>query len=302
MNYWVVIIIALVLVLIAVVIYYKHIIAKFSRKLDKTLDDMISEKDVDFEYQDESISGKLNVKLKRLYEILNDRTEMTKKDRDNMQSLISDITHQVRTPTANLKMYNQILTERELTDEQRKEFIELSENQIDKLDFLMNSLVKMSRLENGMIKLNPQKILVLDILSDGLLQIMLNAEKKNINIDVDCDESICAVCDKKWTSEVVFNILDNAVKYTPQNGKVFLSVSEQEFYTVVSIKDNGAGIAEQEQPLIFKRFYRSATASDEKGAGIGLFLSRELITAQDGYIQVRSEVGKGSEFLIFLKK
>lgn len=296
------IIIVLILILLAVFFYYRGNIRDFSEKLSDTLDDMIDGKVVDFRINEESLTGKLHIKLKRLYQILQDKTKQAQDDREQMQSLISDISHQVKTPVANLKMYNQILKERELTEQQKREFIELADSQIDKLDFLMQALVKMSRLENGIISFKMDKILCQQILADSLAQIMPLAERKNIGITVECPSHMHVVCDKKWTEEAVFNILDNAVKYTPLNGHIEISVSEWEFYTVISIKDDGMGITEEEQPLIFGRFYRMERNRQTDGVGIGLYLSREIISGQGGYIKVRSESGNGAEFLINLRK
>lgn len=269
--------------------------------LSTALDDMLSDKAPQFEENKETLISKLNLKLRRLYDILQGKTEESLHDKEKMQSLISDISHQVKTPVANLKMYNEILSERKLTGDKQKEFLNLSRMQINKLDFLMQSLVKMSRLENGIISFCTDKIPVQSLLVEGLSGIMPAAERKNIEVSVECQEDIYALCDKKWTCEAIFNILDNAVKYTPENGMVRVSVTVNGFYTVISVKDSGAGIPEAEQPLIFERFYRSGAVRDINGLGIGLFLSRKIISEQGGYIQVKSEPPDGAEFIVCLK-
>lgn len=156
----------------------------------------------------------------------------------------------------------------------------------------------MSRLENGAISFSPCQVPAIEMIADALAQIMPFAEQKNISVDVNCREDIFISCDKKWTSEAIFNILDNAVKYTPPNGNITVSADKNEFYALIKIKDNGMGIDETEQANVFGRFYRSEMADEVDGLGIGLFLSRQIISGQGGFITVRSELNNGAEFMI----
>ncbi len=291
-------ILILLIALICIIINYKREISLFSRELDNTLDDMIAGKTPDFEFVNDTLSGKINIKLKRLYEILNQKSGQSKRDKEKLNSLISDIAHQTKTPIANLKMYIQILFERELDENKRSEFLKLSLSQTEKLEFLVISLAKMSRLENGAISFSPCKISAIEIIAEGLAQIMPYANKKNISVSVNSDDDIFVFCDKKWTSEAVFNILDNAVKYTPSNGNISVSVNKNEFYALIKIKDNGIGIPEAEHAKIFGRFYRSEAAHHVDGFGIGLFLSRQIVSEQKGFITVKSEQNKGAEFIV----
>lgn len=126
------------------------------------------------------------------------------------------------------------------------------------------------------------------------------AEKKNIHISVQCKETLQIVHDEKWTTEALFNILDNAVKYTPENGSIRISVSTSEFYTKIDISDTGKGISEKNHAAIFKRFYREPEVHNQEGIGIGLYLAREIITMQNGYIEVTSELYKGAVFSVFI--
>lgn len=284
--------------LIYVIVKYKREISLFSRELDNTLDDMLAGKNPDFEFINDTLSGKINVKLKRLYEILNQKSGQSKQEKEKLNALISDISHQTKTPVANLKMYLQILSEREMDEKKRREFMELSLIQTEKLEFLVISLAKMSRLENGAISFSSAKLPVIEVLADSLAQVMPSAEQKNISVDADCGEDIAVCCDKKWTSEAIFNVLDNAVKYTPPNGNINVSVCKNEFYVLIRIKDSGAGIDESEQAKVFGRFYRSERTAHIDGLGIGLFLSRQIISRQGGLITVKSEPGNGAEFTI----
>ncbi|MCM1200149.1 MAG: HAMP domain-containing histidine kinase [Bacteroides fragilis] len=284
--------------LICTIVKYKGEISLFSRELDNTLDDMLADRNPDFEFINDTLSGKINVKLKRLYEILNQKSEQANQEKEKLNVLISDISHQTKTPIANLKMYLQILSEREMDEKKRHEFIELSLVQTEKLEFLVISLAKMSRLENGVISFSFGKLPVIEVIADSLAQVMPLAERKNISVNADCGGDIVVCCDKKWTSEALFNVLDNAVKYTPPNGNIHISVCKNEFYVLIKIQDSGAGIDESEQAKVFGRFYRSEKAAHVDGLGIGLFLSRQIISGQGGFITVKSEPDHGAEFII----
>lgn len=301
---FIIILLAVILLLLAAlvctVIAYKREISLFSKELDCTLDDMLAGNNPDFNFINDTLSGKVNIKLKRLYEILNQRSEQSKQDKEKLNALISDISHQTKTPVANLKMYLQILSERELDETKRREFLRLSLSQTEKLEFLIVSLAKMSRLENGAISFSPVRLPALEIIADGLAQIMPFAEQKNISVEADCREDVFVFCDKKWTSEAIFNILDNAVKYTPQNGRITVSVCKNEFYARIQIKDSGMGIPESEQAKVFGRFYRSEAAKNADGFGLGLFLSRQIVSGQNGFITIQSEPARGAEFIINL--
>ncbi|MCM1050226.1 MAG: HAMP domain-containing histidine kinase [Clostridiales bacterium] len=283
---------------IGINLYYKRKISCFANELENILDDMIAERVPDFTITEDSIDGKINVRLKRLYEILNAKSEQSKQGKEKMQSLISDISHQVKTPAANLKMYMQILLRQDIDEEKRREFLELSITQTEKLEFLTQALVKMSRLESGIISFKKEKNSALEIIAESLAQIIPAAENKNIEIKIDCPENVYTFCDKKWTAEALFNIIDNAVKYTSANGSIEISATAGEFYAKITVKDSGAGIPEDEQAKIFGRFYRSETVKNTEGLGIGLFLSRNIISEQGGFIVVKSEPPNGAEFIV----
>lgn len=274
----------------------------FSETLCRTLDDMMSGEieppQVDAEK--ESLFYKINHRLVRLYEVMCENRRSIDKDRAELQELISDISHQVKTPIANLKMIDATLLEQSMPDEKRRDFLKAMGGQIDKLDFLMQAMIKTSRLETGVISLYKKKQSIYDTLAAALGGILLNAEKKEIEISVSCPETLEIFHDRKWTSEAFFNILDNAVKYTPIGGSIRVSVESWEMYLKVDITDTGKGILEKRQGTIFKRFYREEEVHDIEGIGIGLYLAREIVTMQGGYIKVVSEVGKGSTFSIFL--
>lgn len=275
----------------------------FSDLFCQTLDDMLSGNVAPLQVaEEESLFYKINYRLGRLYEVMNENRRNVAKERADLQELISDISHQVKTPIANLNMINSTLMEQDIPPNKQKEFLLASASQLDKLDFLMQAMIKTSRLETGVISLEKKMQPIYDTLASALGGILLNAEKKQIEVSVDCPEHLAVPHDRKWTSEALFNILDNAVKYTPENGKITVTVECWELYLKISIADTGRGIPEKHQGTIFKRFYREDDVHDVEGIGIGLYLAREIISMQGGYIKLTSNPGLGSCFTVFLPR
>lgn len=273
----------------------------FSDGLCKLLDDMLSSDMQPPQYaEEENLFYKISHRLSRLYEILRESRGSIAKERADLQELISDISHQVKTPIANLKMIDATLLEQEVGPEKQREFLLAMGSQLDKLEFLMQAMIKTSRLEAGVISLKPKPQAIYDILAGALGGILLSAEKKKIEVKVDCTESVSAICDWKWTGEALFNILDNAVKYTPEGGRIHVSAVCWEMYVKIDISDTGIGIPEQHQGTIFKRFHREDNVHDIEGVGIGLYLAREIISRQHGLIRVNSKPGHGAVFSVFL--
>ncbi len=287
--------------MVAFLAFVRRKLTLFSDALCKLLDDMMSTDQAPPQYtEEESLFYKIQHRLSRLYEVLRESKSSIAKERADLQELISDISHQVKTPIANLKMLDATLLEQTVSPEKQREFLLAMDSQLDKLDFLMQAMIKTSRLEAGVIALEPKPQNIYDTLAAALGGILLNAEQKKITVTVDCPETVTAAHDRKWTTEALFNILDNAVKYTPEGGKIYVAVVCWEMYVKIDISDTGIGIPERHQGTIFKRFYREDRVHDAPGIGIGLYLTREIITRQGGFIRVASEVGTGSTFSVFL--
>ncbi|MCM1259121.1 MAG: HAMP domain-containing histidine kinase [Roseburia sp.] len=247
----------------------------------------------------DTLKGKTEDTLLRLSHIWQQKNEAAGKEQKKIKELISDISHQTKTPVANIKLYTEML-KNETDPEKWQEFLENIQTQTEKLDFLMESMIKMSRLETGIIEIKQEKNNLFSTLGKAVSAIVPKAEQKEITLSVDCEEKVFVSHDTKWTEEAIFNILDNGIKYTKTGGSVSISVNHQEIYTKISIKDTGKGIAKERQAQIFTRFYREPEVHDQEGIGVGLYLARKIITLQKGYIEVRSQVDKGSEFFIYL--
>ena len=212
-----------------------------------------------------------------------------------IQKLISDIAHQTLTPISNLKVYGEILSE--VSNENQEEIATILE-QTEKLDFLIQSLVKLSRMESGIIAVHPEDAAIAQMFA-SVQQFNVKAMEKDISLNL-FDTDLHAMCDAKWTVEALGNIVDNAIKYTACGGNVQIKAEQYSFFVKIDIIDDGIGIEKEEIPKIFGRFYRSLSVADQPGVGIGLFLAREIIQAQKGYIKVTSKRGKGSTFSVFL--
>lgn len=225
--------------------------------------------------------------------------EAVKREKDKIKSLIADISHQTKTPIANLLLYSELLQEENLGEEAQGSAKAIRE-QAEKLRFLIDSLVKLSRLENGILALSPEKQPTQPMLEAVVGAYRRKAEEKGLYLHLEPSEE-SAVFDGKWTAEALGNLLDNAIKYTREGG-ITLKVTPYELFLRLDIGDTGIGIPEEEQGKIFTRFYRSETVKEQEGVGIGLYLTREILSKQGGYLKVSSEVGKGSTFSVFLPR
>ena len=276
-------------------------LALFTSDLCGTLDNMIAgNKGISLSEDSETQLARIGHRLARLYQIMQEDRRRVEEDRQELQSLVSDISHQVKTPVSNLKMATDTLLEKPITEAERTDFIRGIRTQTDKLDFLFQALVKTSRLETGVIQLDKKVCNLYDTVAQAMSGIVYAAEKKEISVSVNCPEKLMLSHDSKWTAEALFNLLDNAVKYTSAGGKISVSVVQWEMYVEIKVADNGKGISESNQAAIFRRFYRGEEVHSEPGVGIGLYLAREIITRQGGYIKVVSAPGNGSAFSIML--
>lgn len=275
---------------------------KTSKIMDR-LDEML-ESAIDGSFEEKNFSesrlSRLEAKMYRyLASGCTARKQLTA-EKDAIKELVSDISHQTKTPLANILLYTQLLKERGL-DRESGALAAQIEQQAEKLSFLIQALIKTSRLENGIVAPVPRKTDVQELL-DGLDCASQAADRQITCMIHDTNTAMTAFFDCKWTTEAVCNILDNAVKYTRPGGRVEVSAREYEMFICIDIADTGIGIAEEETAKIFQRFYRSPAVSEENGVGIGLYLAREIVEKQGGYIRVISEPGKGSTFSVFLPK
>lgn len=276
-------------------------LSELSNDICETVDILLEEREPkNFFPYEETVISKVQNKLLQYYEKMKEERQQSRQDKQTIQELVSDISHQVKTPIANIQMITGILNQHDLPCDKQHEFLNLMAVQIDKLEFLMQSLIKMSRLETGIFVLHLQETRLSDTIAGAVSMILAEAEKKNIQLQADCNSKLTVKHDPKWTAEAIGNILDNAVKYTPEGGTISILVRPWQFYTRIDISDTGIGMDQENYHAIFQRFYRAEEVAAEKGVGLGLYLAREIIARQNGYITVKSEKGKGSTFSVFL--
>lgn len=295
-SYVIISIIILILSSICWYLYYQHREKQLVDRLQHMVDQASTGKLKRGDISESKVSA-LENSLKRYLDDSLLAGENQIQQKNMIQGLISDIAHQTLTPISNLKIYSELLQEQ--ISEDFDDTAETIHEQTEKLDFLIQSLVKLSRMENGIITVNPKEIPVSELLEPLESQYRSKVNEKHMQLDI-METNSLAKYDLKWTSEAVGNILDNAIKYTEEGGKVTIEVQPYSMFVRIDIKDTGIGIREEEIPKIFTRFYRSVNVSDLPGVGIGLYLAREIIQVQKGYIKVDSEVGKGTTFSIYL--
>lgn len=271
------------------------------KRLNQMLDEGIRGEFEESKY-DESELSKVESKWKRFLQDSAKAKQNLETEKANIKGLISDISHQTKTPMANIKLYSELLSEQLEEDGMEAELLGQIQAQAQKLEFLIQALTKLSRLETNILEVVPVKSQVKPLLESAVEEIRKKAEKKEIQIKIEMDFEAEAVFDRKWTEEALYNLLDNAVKYSPAGSEVLISTKLYEMWCVIAVSDRGRGISEEEIPKIFGRFYRAKEVQQEEGVGIGLYLVREILQKEGGFIKVNSEVGKGSTFLCYLPR
>ncbi len=251
------------------------------------------------EHFDEGRLSKLESELSDFLSASSISAQNVKDERDKIKSLISDISHQTKTPISNLILYSELLESADLTGDDKSN-VEAIHAQAEKLRFLIDSLVKLSRLENGILSLETDNEELNPLLQDVAMQLREKAEAKNLKLELEYTDAR-ALIDKKWTQEAIVNIVDNAIKYTDQ-GSITINTKDYEMFVCVDISDTGIGIPEEESAKVFQRFYRGSNVKSKEGVGIGLHLAREIISGEGGYIKLSSKLGEGTTFSVFLPK
>ena len=290
---------AVALASLGAMLWYRHLTKRTLKRLDQMLDAAIrgvfSEEDFD-----ESMLSAVEAKLGRYLAASTVSARNLQEEKDKIKTLIADISHQTKTPVSNILLYTQLLAEQELPNESR-DCVSALEGQAEKLQVLIEALVKTSRLETGVIALRPVPGQLLPVLQSAVSQLGPKADAKSVSVVLESGGAD-AVFDPKWTEEAVFNLLDNAVKYTPAGGRVTISTEMYPLFSRINVRDTGPGIPEEEQPKVFQRFYRGVEHQAEEGVGIGLYLVRQIAEGQGGYVKVFSPKGGGAMFSLYLPR
>lgn len=292
-----------IVVAIAAVLYAINVNRKSKKTMDR-INDMLDEATEGHfqakDFSEEEISALESRFADFLAASLATEDQMAQ-EKNRIKTMISDISHQTKTPIANLLLYSELLGEDENLSQEGKASVELIHGQTEKLRFLVDSLVKLSRLENGIVMLSTQKASLKEVVDAVIEELSPKAAAKGLKLCGPGEEctDLEAHFDPKWTQEALVNIVDNAIKYTDR-GSVEIAFSATDMFARIDIRDTGIGIREEDYAKIFQRFYRSSDVAQEEGVGIGLYLAREIVTEEGGYIRLKSKVGEGSIFSIFL--
>ena len=291
----------LIIIVFSILIIYINKIYNKIRKLSIYANDILNNKyNMDIrEYSEGDISNlkndlyKMTIKLK-------EQNELSLKDKIYLQDTLSDISHQLKTPLTSMYVINELLYDDKLDKSLKKELLNKSKKGLERIEWLITSLLKMSRLDSGSEKLIFEEVKLINIINKTIEPIRIPLELKNINLNVSCSNDIKVNVDVNWTTEALINILKNAMEHTLENGNINIVCSDNPLYTMISISDDGCGISKKDLPHIFERFYKGM--SNKESIGIGLNMSKKIIESENGNISVKSKENEGTTFIIKLFK
>lgn len=293
--------IILAILLILAVCYGIYQKRKTYRMIDRLLDSVLNREMIVYSEVEEGEFSALVSKIKQIQDVLENRARSADSEKEQVKSLVSNMSHQLKTPLANLSLYAEILGQGEIAPERKAEFANKMQRQIEKLNWIVESLSKMVKLEQNIDGFEVKDTPIRQTILDAIDTVYEKVEKKALHLNLEPFEDRALYHNRKWTVEVFVNLLENAIKYTDKGGAISIHVKPYELYTEIQFSDNGRGIHKEELTDIFKRFYRSPEVENMEGSGIGLYLSDLILEKEKGYITATSEYGKGSCFSVFLQ-
>lgn len=247
--------------------------------------------------------GELSILKNEIFKVTNmlsEYNEKLKNDKIVLADYIADISHQLKTPLTSMMVMIDLLKDENLPPEKRKQFISQISSQLKRIEWLVSSLLTISKLDAGVIEMKPTKVVARDLINAALEPILISLEIREITYEISGEDTVI-YCDEYWTREAVLNILKNCMEHTGAGGRLDIEVSDNPLYSEIKISDTGVGIAREDLPHIFTRFYRGKNTS-KNSVGIGLSMSRSIIRNQGGDITVQSQLGEGSEFCVRMYK
>ncbi len=291
--------IVFILILSIIVFKYNHSESKKINEITKYIEE-INRGNYKLNIE-ENTEDELSILKNELYKItikLKEVAENSQKDKTTLKDSLSDISHQIKTPiTSILIMLDNILSDENMPEDIKKDFIKDIKREIVNIKFLVESILKLSKIDSNSIKFIKKEVFIKDIINEAVKNVSMLSELKNIEIIVLGDDSIKTICDLKWQVEAITNILKNCIEHSYENRKIYINYNQNNMYTELKIEDNGTGIDAKDLPHIFERFYKGKNSSSDS-VGIGLALSKSIIESNNGYIQVDSELNKGTIFII----
>ena len=297
--------IAVVLAAVLIIILAADIIEK--RKIKKQTDELISYitrvQDYSSLPEMQKISeGNMGILQSEIYKVITILLEQYSSEHNQkkyMSDMMSDISHQFKTPLTAISLMNELLMNETVSDEQRMEYAGKIDAQINKMTWLLKSLLTLSQLEAGVLEMKPEKAELNKLINELSEPFLIMAEVAEVEYIVSIPEGIVIMADVHWFKEALSNIIKNCIEHTNAGGYVKISASQNNLHTTIVIEDNGKGIDKEHLPHIFERFYKAGNSSHDS-VGIGLAMARQIIRVHDGKIEAESEVGKGTKFTISL--
>lgn len=259
----------------------------------------ISSGDYSLDVRD-NYEGELSILKNDIYKVtlmLSEHKALLQQDKNRLTDALSDISHQLKTPLTSMMMLADLLTDAKLPDDKRAEFTRSLRIQLERMEWLVSPLLKLSKIDAGTVSFKKEPIVVRNLIDRALEPLFIIIDIKEQMVDINGDDGVTLIGDFNWTAEALINILKNCVEHTPQAGWISLSFSENALFTEITITDSGPGIAKEDIPNIFKRFFKGKNAT-EGSIGIGLAMAHSIITSQNGDIEVQSEPDKGTRFRI----
>lgn len=303
-NYSIILIFLSMAIVLFTLNYFQYII--FYKKIRRLT--IGAKKVVDGEYDiaiNENKEGdfsKLANSFNSMKEIIRNNLNDLRKEKQFLVNLLSDISHQLKTPLSSMIVYNDIMLNKELSKEQRETFLLNNQNQLNRMNWLIKSLLKLAKLDAKAISLNKETQSLNESIQNSIDTLESKAIEKNITIVFQEKEDISFNHDRLWIEEAFINILKNGIEHTPNGCKISVSLTENPLYKRITIQDSGEGIREEDIPNIFKRFYKAKSSKKSDSVGIGLALAKSIIESHDGIIEAQSKVNEGTTFIItFIK-
>ncbi len=244
--------------------------------------------------------GELSILKSDIYKvtlILSKQAELLKSEKQQLADALSDISHQLKTPLTSMLVMADLLSKEDLSAEKRGEFTKTLQQQLERMEWLLASLLKLSKLDAGTVEFKRERVPVATLVEKAIKPLMIPMELRNQKLVLTGEEKTYFLGDLNWTVEALINILKNCMEHTGDGGTITINYSENPIFTEIFISDNGKGIEKEELAYIFKRFFRGRNAGQDS-VGIGLALAHSIVTAQNGDISVTSSLGKGTSFSV----
>ena len=262
----------------------------------------INDGEFDLDIKDNQ-EGELSILKNNIYKVvvtLRSQQELLLKDKNYLADSLADISHQLKTPITSITVMTDLL-KTETDEGKRRAFLEVINSQLSRINWLIVTLLKLSRIDAGAVEFKKERTNLGEIIENAAKPFLINADVKGIELTTECDKDVFADVDRNWYTEAISNIIKNCIEHTEEGGAVSVSAFETPVLTKIIIEDNGSGIAPEDLPHIFERFYQGRNHS-ETSVGIGLALSKAILNRQNSLIDVKSEIGKGTRFEITLYK